>query len=95
MSKPSTEPADLVRLMMSQTAPMEFTNWADLLAVYAFRLSEVAPKLTEEQLWRMIAVGAAVYQRGYREFEAGVVGGHLLDVVRKAAKSDDPQNPTP
>lgn len=93
MSIPSTEPADLVRLMMAETAPMEFSNWPDLLALYALRLSEVASKLTEDELWRLIAVGAAVYQRGYREFEAGVVGGHLLDVVRKAAKTDDPDPP--
>lgn len=86
MTIPSTEPAELMQLMMAETAPMEFPNWADLLAVYALRLSEIAPKLTEDELWRMIAVGAAVYQRGYREFEAGVIGGHLLDEVRKAAK---------
>lgn len=89
MTIPSTEPADLMQLMMAETAPMEFTNWPDLLAVYALRLSEIAPKLTEDELWRMVAVGAAVYQRGYREFEAGVIGGHLLDEVRKAAKDGE------
>lgn len=89
MTIPSTEPAELMQLMMAETAPMEFTNWPDLLAVYALRLSEIAPKLTEDELWRLIAVGAAVYQRGYREFEAGVIGGHLLDEVRKTAKDGD------
>jgi len=89
MAFPSTKPADLVQLMMAETKPMEFTNWADLLAVYALRLSEIAPKLTEQELWQLIAIGAAVHQRGYREFEAGVVGGDLLDYVRKAAKDHD------
>lgn len=86
MTISSTEPVELLKLMAAETKPMEFANWADLLAVYALRLSEIAPKLTEDELWRLIAVGAAVHQRGYREFEAGVVGGHLLDTVRKAAR---------
>lgn len=86
MDTPPKDTLGLMRLMMAETKPMEFNNWGDLLAIFALRLSEIAPKLTEDELWRQIAIGAAVYQRGFREFEAGVIGGHMLDTVRKAAK---------
>lgn len=89
MSTNFTDPTELLQLMMTDTKPMEPANWADLIALYAARLSELAPKLTEDEMWKLIAIGAAMYQRGYREFEAGVVGGHLLDVVRNAARHKD------
>jgi hypothetical protein len=86
-----TDPAELMRLMMAETKPLESSDWSNLVALYAANLSEIAPKLNESEMWRLIAIGAAMYQRGYREFEAGMVGGHLLDLVRQAArgKADD------
>lgn len=84
MSIPSTEPVELLKLMMAETKPMEPSNWTDVLAIYALRLSEIAPKLTEDELWRLIAIGAAVYQRSYREVESKTVTEMLIDVVRKS-----------
>ena len=86
MSIDFTDSAALMQLMMTETKPIELSNWGDVVALYAARLSEVAPKLTEDEMWRLIAIGAAMYQRGYREFEAGVVGGELLEQLRKAAR---------
>lgn len=88
-----TDPAELMKLMMAETKPIELANWADFVALYAARLSEVAPKLTEEEVWRFIAIGAAMYQRGFREFEAGLMGGELMDYLRRVAKDDKPPSP--
>jgi len=38
-------------------------DWESLLTVYAQRLEQIAPKLTEDELYSMLAVGAAIYQR--------------------------------
>jgi len=38
-------------------------DWESLLTVYAQRLERIAPKLTEDELYSMLAVGAAIYQR--------------------------------
>lgn len=89
MSVNFADSAELMKLMMAETKPIEMANWGDLVALYAARLSEVAPKLTDDEMWHLIAIGAAMYQRGYREFEAGVVGGHLLDQIRGAARKKD------
>lgn len=38
-------------------------DWESVLAAYADRLERIAPKLTEDELFSMLAVGAAIYQR--------------------------------
>lgn len=38
-------------------------DWESLLTVYVDRLERIAPKLTEDELYSMLAVGAAIYQR--------------------------------
>ncbi|EFF76070.1 hypothetical protein [Achromobacter piechaudii] len=37
-------------------------DWESVLTVYADRLERIAPKLTEAELYSMLAVGAAIYQ---------------------------------
>lgn len=81
-----TNAAELVKLMVADTKPIELRNWSDLIALYAVHLSEIAPRLTEDEMWRLIAIGAAMHQRGFREFEASVVGGELMDYLRRVGK---------
>lgn len=38
-------------------------DWESLLTVYAERLERIAGKLNEDELYSMLAVGAAIYQR--------------------------------
>ncbi|KNE23859.1 hypothetical protein [Achromobacter spanius] len=38
-------------------------GWESVLAVYADKLEKIAPKLTEYEMYSMLAVGAAIYQR--------------------------------
>lgn len=41
-----------------------------MLAVYADGLERIAPKLTEDELYSMLAVGAAIYQRWCQHTES-------------------------
>lgn len=45
-------------------------DWESLLTVYADRLEKVAPKLSEDELYSMLAVGAAIYQRWCQHTES-------------------------
>lgn len=41
-----------------------------VLTVYADRLEKIAPKLTEAELYSMLAIGAAIYQRWCQHTES-------------------------
>ncbi len=45
-------------------------DWESLLTVYADRLERIAPKLTEDEQYSMLAVGAAIYQRWCQHTES-------------------------
>ncbi|MNL10724.1 hypothetical protein D3C87_1315320 [compost metagenome] len=45
-------------------------DWESVLTVYASRLERIAPKLTEDELYSMLAIGAAIYQRWCQHSES-------------------------
>jgi hypothetical protein len=44
-------------------------------------------KLTEEELFRLIAIGALVYQRGFREFDGNIMADLLIRTLREGGRA--------
>ncbi|CAB3627786.1 hypothetical protein LMG26845_00490 [Achromobacter insuavis] len=59
-------------------------DWESVLTVYATRLERIAPKLTEDELYSMLAVGAAIYQRWCQHTDSERVAAEAL--LRLAGK---------
>jgi hypothetical protein len=73
----------LLNLMITEKKPAMVPDWADLLMLYAKRLHELAPKLSDEEMQPLIAIGAAVYRRGYAEMEPDITAGAVLELARR------------
>lgn len=56
------------------------SNW--LVSVYADILGQLAPKLTEDELFSLIAVGAAFYQGGRSQEDAKLLADRALQRAR-------------
>ena len=59
-------------------------DWESVLTVYAASLERIAPKLTEDELYSMLAVGAAIYQRWCQHTESEQMTAEAL--LRLAGK---------
>lgn len=59
----------MVALMITAKTPC-VGNWESLLDIYAERLEHIAPRLTEDELFSLLAVGGAIYQRWCQHGEA-------------------------
>jgi len=73
----------MLKLMINEKRPAVVPDWADLLMLYAKRLHELAPKLSDDELQPLIAIGAAVYRRGYAEDEADLSASAFLELARR------------
>lgn len=51
-----------VLALMLTAKPLYAAEWESLLSIYAERLARVAPKLAEDELRQLVAVGAAIHQ---------------------------------
>jgi hypothetical protein len=69
-------------LHQMRSCPSEQTNWALLPVMYAKALSDVSHKLSEEDLYRLISIGKAVYNAGDQHL-AHTATTNLLEKVRK------------
>lgn len=54
--------AQMVALMLTAKTPVP-GGWEPLLDHYAELLEQIAPRLDDDELYPLIAVGAAIYQR--------------------------------
>jgi hypothetical protein len=69
-------------LHQMRSCPSEQTNWALLPVMYAKALSDISPKLSEEDLYRLISIGKAVYNACDQRM-AHSITATLLEKVRK------------
>lgn len=53
-------------------------NWAALPALYAVTVAQIAPKLTEEELFSLIAIGSVLYEHSSGELVASAATDQLL-----------------
>jgi hypothetical protein len=53
-------------------------NWSALPALYAVTIAQIAPKLTEEELFSLIAIGSVLYEHSNGELVASAATDQLL-----------------
>jgi hypothetical protein len=63
---------------MIQAKTDQQINWAALPALYAVTLAEIAPKLSENELFSLIAIGSVIYGHSSRELVASAAPEQLL-----------------
>lgn len=63
---------------MIQAKTEQQINWAALPALYAVTLAQIAPKLTEEELFSLIAIGSVLYDHSSRELVASAATDQLI-----------------
>jgi hypothetical protein len=75
-------PEEIIELIMGAQEMRPLPTNEQLLCQWARTLSELSGKLADDDLYPLIALGACVYQRGYREFESGITAEAMLKMLR-------------
>jgi hypothetical protein len=75
-------PEEIIELIMGAQEQRPLPTNEQLLSLWARTISDLSGKLTDDELYPLIALGACVYQRGYREFESGITAEAMLKVLR-------------
>lgn len=63
---------------MIQAKTGEKIKWAALPALYAVTLAQIAPKLTEDELFGLIAIGSVIYDHSSHELVASAATNQLI-----------------
>ena len=72
-------------LMVEVSKRMTLPSNEDLGLQWARRLEVLSEKLTEDELYPVIALAAMAYQRRHAEFERGMTTGLLIKTLKEAA----------
>jgi hypothetical protein len=75
-------PEEIIELIMGAQEQRPLPTNEQLLCLWARTISDLSGKLTDDELYPLIALGACVYQRGYREFESGITAEAMLKMLR-------------
>jgi hypothetical protein len=75
-------PEEIIELIMGAQEQRPLPTNEQLLSLWARTISDLSGKLTDDELYPLIALGACVYQRGYREFESGITAEAVLKMLR-------------
>ena len=59
----------------------------DLAKIWARRLATLSEKITEDELYSLIALGVMVYQRGCREFGDGTTADLLIRTLKQGGRA--------
>ncbi|BEV71332.1 MULTISPECIES: hypothetical protein [unclassified Paludibacterium] len=70
--------ASQILSFMIQAKTGQQIKWAAIPALYAVTLAQIAPKLSEEELFSMIAIGSVLYDHSSKEIVAQAATDQLL-----------------
>lgn len=59
----------------------------DLAKIWAKRLAPLSEKITEDELYSLIALGVMVYQRGCRELGDSMPGDLLIRTLKQGGRA--------
>jgi hypothetical protein len=62
----------ILELMATLPKPDPMPSNEQLARMWAIRLAALSDQISREDLLPLIAIGGAVFQRGYKEFEHGI-----------------------
>lgn len=77
----------ILELMVKASEQVILPSNLGLVAMWARKLAPLSEKLTEDELYPLIALGAMVYQRGYREFEGSMTADLLIKTLRQGGNA--------
>src|SRR4051812_37361606 len=60
--------------------------WDILVSQFSYQLVALSDRLTEDELYSLIDIAVACYQKGYEEFAAGQEAESLLNGVRRRSR---------
>jgi hypothetical protein len=63
---------------MIQAKTDQQINWAALPALYAVTLADISAKLTEDELFSLIAIGSVIYEHSSSELVATAITDQLM-----------------
>lgn len=61
---------ELLDLITQEDHPDMNLDWNTLTQLYTHQLASISSKLNQQELASMVTLGIALYQKGYKEFEA-------------------------
>jgi hypothetical protein len=70
--------ASQILSFMIQAKTHKQIKWAAIPALYAVTLAEIAPKLTEEELFSLIAIGSVLYDHSSKEMVAQAATDQII-----------------
>jgi len=70
--------AEILGYMIQAKPEQQTVKWCALPALYAVTLADISHKLTEEELFSLIAIGAVIYEHSSTELVASAVTEQLL-----------------
>jgi hypothetical protein len=79
--------AKIIEMWARASCQVPLTSDDDIVQMFANEIAKLSYKLTEEELFRLIAVGALVYQRGFREFDGNIMADLLIRTLREGGRA--------
>ena len=79
--------AKIIEMWSRASRQVPHTSDDDIVQMFANEIAKLSYKLTDEELYRLIAVGALVYQRGFREFDGTVMADLLIRTLREGGRA--------
>lgn len=80
-------PEQIIEMWGRASRQVPLATYDDLVEMLATEIARISYKLTEDELFRMIAVGALVYQRGFREFGGDITADLLIQTLREGGRA--------
>ncbi|TDR72028.1 hypothetical protein [Paludibacterium purpuratum] len=81
--------ASQILSFMIQAKSSQQIKWAAIPALYAVTLAQIAPKLSEEELFSLIAIGSVLYDHSTKELTAQAATNQLIQSLMHP--TPDPQ----
>lgn len=81
------ESEHIMAMWSRATCQVPVANYDDLLEMLATEIAKISMKLSEEELYRMIAVGALMYQQRYKESGGDITVDLLIKTLREGGRA--------
>ena len=73
----------LLELITQEGRPALELNYNELTQLYAHHLAAISKKINRDELAEMVMIGVALYQKGLKEFKAGINEKVLFDQLQE------------
>ncbi|MGS0742883.1 hypothetical protein ACVBEF_13760 [Glaciimonas sp. GG7] len=81
------KPEQIIEMWRRTSRQAPLATYDDLIDMLATEIAKISYKLDEDELFRMLAIGALIYQRGYREFGGDITADLLIKTLREGGSA--------